>query len=217
MPVRGLTFTSIGTGVSHTCGSTAEGEVYCWGTGNLLGAPSAATLDTNRLTCGLSIEGGEPCAHAPVRTELPAAARHLFVGPMMSCAALVTGELWCWGRLVGDAEATLAPREVTYPAEIVAVALGETHTCALSAAGEAYCLGFNSSGQLGSGTTSEFENEPRAVAGDLRFSSLSAGYATTCGLTAEGALYCWGDNQDGQLGTGDRQPRAAPVRVRLPD
>lgn len=211
----GLTFTSIGAGISHTCGSTADGAVFCWGTGSRLGAPSAE-LDPSSDNCGLSIQGAEPCAHAPVQTELAAPARALFVGPSATCAVTTSGELWCWGHLFGEETETAAPRHVGAPAEVLSVAMGSEHGCILTTAGQAYCLGLNNVGQLGSGTMGPAQNVPVAVAGDLRFTTLSASSYTTCGLTAGGALYCWGGNELGQLGTGDRAPRAAPVRVRLP-
>jgi hypothetical protein len=211
-----LSFTSIGAGVSHTCGGTAEGTVFCWGTGSRLGAPSAH-LDTSSTNCGLSVQGGAPCAHAPVQTELPVPARALFVGPSATCAVTTGGELWCWGQLFGEETETVAPRQVDAPAAVASVALGSEHGCILTTAGQAYCLGVNTVGQLGSGTSGAPHSVPVAVSGDLRFKTLSASSYTTCGLTAEGALYCWGGNELGQLGTGDRAARAAPVRVRLPE
>jgi alpha-tubulin suppressor-like RCC1 family protein len=40
------------------------------------------------------------------------------------------------------------------------------------------------------------------VSGGLAFTSLSAGYAHACGTTADGSLYCWGEDTDGQFGDG---------------
>ena len=212
----GLIFTSIGAGVSHTCGMTSEGTVFCWGTGSRLGAPSAQ-LDTSSSNCGLSTQGGAPCAHAPVQTELPAPARALFVGPSATCAVTTTGELWCWGSLFGEAAETIAPRRIDAPTDLISVALGWEHACMLTMSGQAYCLGVNAAGQLGIGASGPPQTMPVAVSGDLRFASLSASSNTTCGVTAKGALYCWGGNDLGQLGTGDRIQREAPVRVRLQD
>jgi alpha-tubulin suppressor-like RCC1 family protein len=211
----GLTFSTIGAGVSHTCASTGEGAVFCWGTGTRLGAPSAA-LDTSSANCGLSVLGGAPCAHSPVQTELPAAARALFVGESATCAVTVDGELWCWGALFGRPAETVVPELVDAPAGVSSVALGASHGCILTTAGVAHCLGLNDVGQLGNGSFGVAQSVPIAVAGNLRFTALSASANTTCGLTAEGLLYCWGGNFQGQLGTGDREHRAAPVRVRLP-
>lgn len=47
----------------------------------------------------------------------------------------------------------------------------------------------------------------------LRFTSLSAGGAHTCGITADSIAYCWGRNEFGQLGDSSNTDRPAPVRV----
>ncbi len=39
------------------------------------------------------------------------------------------------------------------------------------------------------------------------------GYYHTCGLLAGGAAYCWGYNDEGQLGTGDKRYRLTPTAV----
>jgi alpha-tubulin suppressor-like RCC1 family protein len=48
--------------------------------------------------------------------------------------------------------------------------------------------------------------EPTPVSGGLQFTEISTGGYTTCGLTTEGAAYCWGSNQDKQLGIGTDAP-----------
>jgi len=75
-----------------------------------------------------------------------------------------------------------------------------------------YCWGANDSGELGTGDTTTHLT-PIAVAGGLKFATLSAGGANTCGLTASGIAYCWGWNGLGQLGTGDTVSRLAPTLV----
>jgi alpha-tubulin suppressor-like RCC1 family protein len=42
---------------------------------------------------------------------------------------------------------------------------------------------------------------------------LSAGWSHTCGLTGTGRGYCWGENQNGQLGAGTIYESSAPLPV----
>jgi hypothetical protein len=80
-----------------------------------------------------------------------------------------------------------------------------SHTCALTTAGAAYCWGGNNAGQLGDGTGggSAFSDFPVAVLGGHTFAVISAGQGHTCGVTATGDAFCWGDNVSGQLGDGN--------------
>lgn len=97
--------------------------------------------------------------------------------------------------------------------DIEAIAAGAFSTCAVSGSGAAKCWGFNSSGQLGDGTTTT-RLKPVAV---KRLSSgveaISAGGFHTCALTTGGAVKCWGANDDGQVGDGTGAPRLRPVQV----
>ena len=69
---------------------------------------------------------------------------------------------------------------------------GRNHNCGLTTSGAAYCWGDNSWGQLGTGPTAGSSVWPAAVAGGLRFTTISAGAYETCGVTTTGAGFCWG-------------------------
>ena len=86
-------------------------------------------------------------------------------------------------------------------------------TCGLTASGAAYCWGENDFGQLGNGTTGYTNVVPGPVSGGLAFTAIDLGKAHACGLVTTGLVYCWGDNEFGQLGTGDRVTQTTPTAV----
>ena len=113
-----------------------------------------------------------------------------------------------------------APLAVTVTAgggEAPSISLVATggHTCALTTAGAAYCWGFNGSGQLGNGQTGIVNATPVAVAGGLTFQTLSVSRVdpVSCGLAQDGAAYCWGENNEGEVGDGTTTGRLTPTAV----
>jgi len=89
---------------------------------------------------------------------------------------------------------------------------GSQHTCGVTTAGVAYCWGQNTYGQLGDGSNYTSRTTPVLVSNGYTWASLITGFDHTCGVTSvaipgitpAGAAYCWGNNDDGQLGTGNR-------------
>ena len=86
---------------------------------------------------------------------------------------------------------------------------GSRHTCAISIESDAYCWGYNSSGQLGDGTTTD-RLSPVLVAGALKFSAIAAKRGSTYALTSDGRLFCWGESC--QTGTLTLSPRQVETR-----
>lgn len=75
-------------------------------------------------------------------------------------------------------------------------------SCAIDADKAAWCWGANDQGQLGDGTTTT-RPAPVKVKGPVKFTALASAAGTTfCGLADDGKAWCWGDNTNGQLGTG---------------
>ncbi len=135
------------------------------------------------------------------------------LGDRHACLARESATV-CWGTGVdgqlgiGATPADTTP--VTLPDDIrfVALTAGQAHTCGIDAGGQAYCWGSDRDGQLGLGAAAPERcgvfpcaTRPQPVAGNLRFRELAAGHRFTCGLTVESLAYCWGLNDDGQLGS----------------
>lgn len=108
-----------------------------------------------------------------------------------------------------DARGVLVPLE---PVQTIAV--GGAFTCAVLGPGKVYCWGNNLFGQLGNG--SEFHSvDPLPIAGlpDAPVTALAAGVQHVCALI-QGEIWCWGENQYGQLGNGQSDNHSfVPVRV----
>lgn len=98
------------------------------------------------------------------------------------------------------------------------VSMGADHLCGVTTSGAAYCWGANDYGQLGVGglLRRPLSIEPVPVAGDLTFSMVSGGFSHTCGVTTDGLVYCWGENNVGQLGDGstDGHNKPSPIAWR---
>jgi alpha-tubulin suppressor-like RCC1 family protein len=204
----GLTFTSLSAGNLHACGLTAAGAAYCWGANESGQLGDASTTDR---ASPVVVAGGHTfAAISPGRDH--------------TCAVTLDGAAYCWGDNTfgqlgdGTTSPSAVPKPVSGSASFSAVTTGLEHSCGLTTSGRAWCWGQNNApqvqGQLGDGTTRS-SNVPVAVVRDLAFVELRAGRAFTCGRTAEGKIYCWGDNRVGQLGTGDveRRNSATPVGV----
>jgi alpha-tubulin suppressor-like RCC1 family protein len=144
------------------------------------------------------------------------------VNATSSCALDSSGQAFCWGKnssgQLGNGTTTdaAAPTPVATDLRFRAIAAGFGHTCAVALDGGAYCWGNNQLGQLGTGSVSTAATpvtSPVAVAGGLRFSSITAGSTHSCALGEDGRAYCWGDNASGQLGTGDLVAHPSPTLV----
>jgi alpha-tubulin suppressor-like RCC1 family protein len=193
-------------GNAFTCARTTAGAAYCWGF-NAVGNLGDGTTTTPRLI-PTAVSGGLTFA-GPIAT-----------GEGGGCG-IAAGTVYCWGHNawgeVGDGTTTDRP-DPTAVGAYKSVAAGWAHACALNAANAAYCWGTNAYGEIGNGQAGDspvLTSPPVAVAGGIAFTALTGGGSHTCGLTATGALYCWGRNLAGQLGDNSTTDRPVPTRVVL--
>ncbi len=206
-PVAGLQsgVAAIALGSRHGCALTAAGAVLCWGMNNMgqLGDGSTSVRRTPQPVPGL--ESGVAAITA---------------GENHSCALTNAGAVYCWGGntygQLGDGTTVEQWRPTAVPAlasGVAALAAGDVHTCALTTAGAAYCWGRNTVGTVGDGSTTD-RLTPTPVQGlGSGVAALAAGRSQACALTTAGAVYCWGENNTGQLGDGSTVNRATPTPV----
>lgn len=141
-------------------------------------------------------------------------------GNAHTCALTTTGGVKCWGNngagQLGDGTTTnrYTPVDVSgLVSDVMAIVAGDNHTCALTTAGSVKCWGWNDSGQLGDGTTTD-NHTPVEVSGlGNNVAAIAAGEKHTCVLTTAGGVKCWGRNYFGQLGDGTIIDSVTPVAV----
>ena len=84
-------------------------------------------------------------------------------------------------------------------------------TCAITTTQAAFCWGRSADGQLGVGAAPESLLTPTAVAGALDLDAIAVTNFHGCGVTSNGAGYCWGSGVFGRLGTGNSASTTAPT------
>ena len=198
--------TAISSGGHHTCALTNSGGVKCWGN-NYAG----------ELGDGTNISRNTPVDVA----GLASGATAISAGWEHTCALMSSGGVKCWGNNShgqlgsgGDYVSSSKPVDVKdLASEVTAIRAGGGHTCALRSSGEVKCWGYNHSGQLGDGTTTDRKTPVDVVGLGSGVTAISAGGYHTCALRLSGGVKCWGYNYDGQVGDGTTTDRWTPVDV----
>jgi len=222
-----LRFVQVSVGSSHACGVTSDGAIYCWGDNSLseLGATRPSDSCEAYYNGSLGFHRWvSRCSAAPVRVQSGEHFTSVVVRPGSTCALNAGGALFCWGRVAGENEVVWPiPRRTGGDRVYASV----SPPCALTVDGDAYCWGSNEHGNLGLGAKtpeSVSSLDPVPVSGGVKWKAVSSNGDTSCGLSMDGALYCWGENWHAQLGLGPDLPpdsildcffgcRSAPTRV----
>jgi len=177
-------------GADHSCAIDEQQAVYCWG--------SSGDVSSGN-TPGLVFFVGSP---GP-----PLSGSDLATTDTFACAVRV-GKPWCWGT---GYQADAVEVELT---NVVRLDGSARHMCATIQNGNLHCWGENDGGQLGTGSAGGTIEAPTAVANlSGPVSSVAPGGRHTCALV-QGAVWCWGGNDEGQLGNGSQQPSLAPSPVK---
>lgn len=203
---------SLYAGSEFTCLRDAGGVVRCLG-------------DNGNSQC----DGvGSPFELSLVTPAVPVLA-HFAPGNSFACGATAS-DVYCWGD--GDEGQGGDGTDVTERAvgivpslsgeTAVAVGAGVNHICAILASGEVRCWGDARHARLAATAP---DICPNASAGSIEcamspvtaavpvLAHIAGGGAHTCGLTPAGEVWCWGRNDQGQVGrpvSPQENPAAVP-------
>ena len=201
----GIRWDSVSAGSLHTCG-TSGGELWCWGanySGQLGDGTQTGQLVPERIGSGTTW-------------------RDISAGSDHTCGTQTDDTAWCWGDndhgQLGDG--TTVRRLTPTPVDDLDAwrtastgAVSNQFSCGIKTSGSAWCWGLNHQGVLGDGSVRQ-KVRPVRVQGGGTWAQLASGAQHNCAIQSHpGSLWCWGRNQDGQLGIGSTEPSRTPVRV----
>jgi len=214
---------SMCTGGHHTCAVSTGSGVKCVGYNGQgqLGYESTTQLGDS------TAEMGDALAAVDLGDDFDAV--QLACGFYFTCARSSEGDLKCWGQGAngqlgqgdtqnrgdgtGEMGDSLFAIRLGDGFTASSVTTGYYHTCAVSTDNELKCWGENGNAQLGLGDTADRgktagtipSNLPVVDLGtDFAVKEAAAGYYFTCATSTESVMKCFGRNDYGQLGRGDR-------------
>lgn len=212
---KGVKAKAVTAGCDHEMALTTSGKVYAWG----------------RNEFGQLGDGTKKNRHTPVKVKLPSGTvvSSIAAGCDHSLAVANNGT-WVWGDNqygqlgTGNNNSTSTPVLFVFLirgpplGKLTGLFAGCRHTVAMFAKGAVFAWGDNSMGQLGNGTTTS-SDKPVGVMlpSGVKVKSVSAGCFDSFAVTTTGTVLSWGENENGQLGTGTTSPFSdVPVQVSLP-
>ncbi|KAG7096713.1 hypothetical protein E1B28_004127 [Marasmius oreades] len=225
---------SITAGVNHLLVLTTHGNIYTWGAGEqaqlgrkVLERRKIHGTIPEKVTLGNRLRKG----------------KIIGAGSYQSFAVDDSGDVWGWGLntmgQTGTGYETKDDAQIQLPTKVrrlskeelggdtvVQIVGGEHHTLFLTSAGKVYACGRSNAGQLGlpdndpvfaKRVDPDFFPEPVEVKfpdDDDPVAYISAGTHNNLAATENGALYCWGQGTQGELGVPDVEVKTPRVIVR---
>ncbi|MEK7692434.1 MAG: hypothetical protein AAB425_15570, partial [Bdellovibrionota bacterium] len=223
--ISSVTQIATGAPTGGSFGIRTGGELKAWGQGSI------AHLGNNSIypVSGLQSVYG-----------LGANVTKVASGPTAACA-VVGGAVKCWGEngdgqlggnyistatsflstspalgyLEAHSTAVSAPVSVSGISEgATSVAVGLSSSCAILNTGALKCWGSQAGGLLGDNTIAGTSPVPVQVSGlSSGVAGVGVGFRNACAISNTGALTCWGNNGNGQIGDNTLTLRRVPTQV----
>ncbi|WP_395829727.1 MopE-related protein [Archangium violaceum] len=199
---------AIAAGIGHSLALDLDGQVWAWGQNSSGQVGLGSAVGTVLL---------------PTKVVGLTGIQRIAAGGNYSLALGMDGQVWAWGQntagQVGTGTTSVSvpsPVKVTGLPSIRAIAAGLSHALALDTNGGVWAWGQNTSGQVGTGSTSPTVLTPTQVASLPRARAIAAGVGHSLVIEEQfGNVWAWGQNNFGQVGGGGMgtTPILAPTPV----
>jgi len=182
---RGITWSAVAAGHTHTVAIQADGSLWAWGNNynGQLGNGESGSFDIYKLS--------------PTQIGTSTDWAHVFAYGWRTMAIKTDGSLWGWGSNdhgnLGDGtrEARPYPTLIEGGTSWVTIALGPRHTLGIKTDGSLWAWGDNWNGRLGDGTTTS-RLSPVQVGTYTDWTDVAAGFSYTIATREDGSLWVWG-------------------------
>ncbi|WP_460585997.1 RCC1 domain-containing protein [Hymenobacter arcticus] len=188
------TWQRVSAGYSHSLAIRTDGSLWAWGYNYW------SMLGVGNMTTQL----------APVAVGAGAKWQEVSTGPYTTLALRADGSLWAWGYNAfgqfGDGSGLgLVPTQVGTATNWKSASLYTSFTAAVRQDGTLWTWGNNTTGRLGTNQSDKTLGSravPTQVGTATTWQQAAAGEFHALALRADGTLYGWGRNNEGQLGLG---------------
>jgi len=146
--------------------------------------------------------------------------KQLGCGYYHTAATKTDGTLWCWGYNGYGQLGTNNTTNVSSPIQVVGAATNWTQTACgyhytggLKFDGTLWFWGRNNNGQLGANTTTNYSSPVQTITLGTNWKTFACGWYHTAAIKADGSLWLWGNNSNGQLGDNTAVNKSSPVQT----
>jgi hypothetical protein len=182
---------------TSACAIDLNQKAWCWGSNGYGQLQAGDTTDTQYWA-----------------TQVPDNHNYLTigVGEYHACALDTSHTVWCWGRgddgeAGGSSFATIntTANSITdgngnVITDFIDLSVGFRTNCGIRSDGSVWCWGAFYSQALGSSSGDTYNAIPATTFSTNDAVSMTSGNYFSCVLRRNGSLWCWGNNQYGQLG-----------------
>ena len=200
----GSKWKEVSCGDYHTCGIKTDGTLLCWGS-NSVGQLGTGNTDSSNI---------------PVQVGHDSDWVEVSAGDGDTCAIKSDGSLYCWGAGgYGQLGLVNYLNKITdVPTKVgdswLHISTGDSTTCGIKTDLSLYCWGYNAYGETGTNQYTWEITRPTEVYNDSKdWAKIVVGNHHTCGIRTDDSLYCWGNGQSGEVGTGKHRTYDTPQKV----
>lgn len=217
--LSGKILKKISAGKHHTCALASDGTAYCWGY-NTRGEVSASY--TNELV---------PVSIDQSGILLGKTIKDIQAGIYFTCAVTTEDLMYCWGSNgygeLGNGNNTTS--EIPTMIDFSGILNGKTITkmavqyttspCVIASDNKLYCWGYGTTGELGDGTNATKNVasmvDTSGVFNNKNIAQIATGYSSSCALTTDNIIGCWGENYYGEVGNGTNTSTNIPLATTM--